>query len=68
MAPKIVIRTILANITMLTEKTIIEALPCFRIALCTTNAPRSDATKYIIAKMRAVHVPFPTIDIAMLTW
>ena len=53
---------------MLTEKTIIEALPCFRIALCTTNAPRSDATKYIIAKMRAVHVPFPTIDIAMLTW
>jgi len=53
MAPKLVIRTLLTNITVLTEKTIIEALPYFRIALCTTNNPRSDATKHIVAKISA---------------
>lgn len=53
MAPKLVIRTLLINITILTEKTIIEALPYFRIALCTTNNPSSDATKHIMAKTRA---------------
>lgn len=53
MAPKLVIRTLLTDITILTVKTIIEALPYFRIAFCTTNNPRSDATKHIMAKMRA---------------
>jgi len=53
MAPKLVIRTLLTNITILTEKTIIEALPYFLIALCTTNNPRSDATKHIMAKIKA---------------
>jgi len=39
---------------MLTEKTIIEGLPYFLIAFCTTNNPRSDATKHIMAKIKAV--------------
>jgi hypothetical protein len=54
MAPKLVIRTILKDITMLTENTIIEGLPYFPITFCTTNNPRSDATKHIIPKIRAV--------------
>lgn len=39
---------------MLTEKTIKEGLPYFWIAFCTTNNPRSDATKHIMAKMSAI--------------
>lgn len=39
---------------MLTEKTMIEGLPYFPITFCTTNNPRSDATKHIMAKIKAV--------------
>ena len=54
MAPKLVIRTMLKAMTVLTENTIKDGLPYFLIAFCTTSNPRSDATKHIIAMMRAV--------------
>jgi len=41
---------------MLTENTMRDDLPYSWIALCTTNIPRNEAAKQIMAKMRAASV------------
>lgn len=46
----------LKAITILTEKTIKDALLYFWIALCTTSNPTSDATKHAKAKIKAVPI------------